>query len=143
MAKMIITRGYWVDWICVFDKQPNIKEIRAEQARIVKYLQNYLTRVMSKTKDPNVPCVFDEEILEWDAKKLDWGPLKSKIKDSGAVMKGKEINWLKALKWEWDQISSRPLVFNFKAYFEDKGLRFTADTKGSMTPPPPPPPPGS
>jgi hypothetical protein len=145
MATMTTTRSYWVDWICVFDKQPSVTELKSNQAKIIQYLKNYLNGLTKKSPKGSTGAsntVFNEVLLEWDAKKLIWGPLKSKIKNQGNIMLGSKNNWIKMLRWEWDQISSKPLVFNFKAYFEGNGIRYT-DVRGTMTPPPPPPPSGN
>ena len=140
---MITSRGYWVDWICAFDKPPSSSGIKSAQDEMIRYLRKYLTSIATKSKNQTIKTVYNEKVVEWDAKKLIWGPPKSKGLGQKGVKLGATTDWQKGLKWDWDQISSRPLVFNFKAYFEINGKRSTAETKGTMTPPPPPPPPGS
>lgn len=163
MAKMYTTRGYWVDWICVFDQQPSASEIKRKEKFLLDYIKNYLSKQAQK-KGAN-----DFEI--WDNARLEWIPISESLiqqilgkKGGGKTIKGTSgfpdiepeqqekiidhikkgpINWIKILKWEMTQVCSRQMIFNFKAYFEDDALRYTADTKGSMTPPPPPPPAGN
>jgi len=143
MARMITTRGYWVDWICAFDKTPSSNDIKKGQNKVTGYVQKYLENITAKSKSPEIKTVFDEKIEEWNNIKLMWGPIYSKGAKRRSVKKGVSTNWKNALKWEWDRISSKPVVFNFKAYFEIKAKRYTGELKGTMTPPPPPPPPGS
>jgi hypothetical protein len=144
MAKMTTKRCYWVDWICTFDVTPTPATLKKNKAGLELYLITYLKTLSTKSNKKSkaiFETVFDEKPLEWDQFKRTWGPLRSKSIPSGTML-GTKINWISALKWEWDQLNMDPLVFNFKAYFQNKGIRFT-DIRGSMTPPPPPPPPGN
>jgi len=143
---MITTRSYWVDWICVFNRQPSPTDLKNHQANLIQYLKKYLDG-LSKKAAKGISAVhvsvFNEKLEQWYPAELTWGPPASKLKNTGSILLGAKNKWVNILKWEWDQVSSKPLVFNFKAYFETNGKRYTAETKGSMTPPPPPPPPGS
>lgn len=140
MATMNTTRSYWVDWICTFDKQPTASDIKKKHTQMKKYIVGYLNDLpkqsIKNTKNNSAP--LDEKWEEWDTAILKWVP-------SDSAPKGlKDSNyWIQTLKIEWDQINSKPLVYNCKAYFEDKSWRYTGERKGSMTPPKPPDPPGS
>jgi len=153
VTKMFTNRCYWVDWICVFNQLPSATELKSIQPKMKLYLQQYLKGLTSKTikgiGGVNT-TVFDEKMAQWYPLKLKWGPLskpKTQKKTANILTKKKPIErnrWIDTLTCEWDQVSSKEeLVFNFKAYFDNNGNRYTAETKGSMTPPPPPPPPGT
>jgi hypothetical protein len=138
MAKMTTKRCYWVDWICTFDKSPTKAELKAQESRMKRYLKNYLapfSSTLDKKGKATSATAVSEELLKWNEKKLTWELFLGNPKTL-------KINWAEVLKPEWDQLSMDPRVFNFKAFFEVKDIRYT-DIRGSMTPPPPPPPPGN
>lgn len=142
MAIMKTTRSYWVDWICTFDKQPGTWDIKKKHTKMKKYIVGYLKdlpkAVPVNTKDVN--ATLDEKWETWDPVSLRWNPSVSSKKSQAT---GGPEYWIQLLKIEWDRISLNPLVYNCKAYFENKSTRYTGEQKGTMTPPQPPPPPGS
>jgi hypothetical protein len=164
MPKMYTTRGYWVDWICVFDKQPSAQEINRKETFLVNYLKSYLSKVaktMSKGRGFEI----------WDQVKLEWVPMQPNLINRIAGVKGVRTtitgvsgfppveveeqlkivdqlkkptpNWKNILDWDFEIVCTRQMVYHFKAWFEGNDIRYTSETKGTMTPPPPPPPPGS
>ena len=141
MSIMNTTRSYWVDWICTFDNQPKAWDIKKIHAQMKKYIIDYLNDLpkisLKNTKNKSAP--LDEKWEEWNTAELKWLPCEKKKKKTG----GDSNYWIQTLKIEWDQISFKPLIYNCKAYFEDKNKRYTGEQKGSMTPPKPPDPPGS
>lgn len=141
MATMNTTRSYWVDWICTFDKQPSASDIKKKHAKMEKYIVGYLNDLTKKSlKDTKgSSATLDEKWEAWDSVKLRWRPSVSAQKTPGIT---DSKYWIQMLKIEWDQINSKPLVYNCKAYFENKYRRYTGEQKGSMTPPKPPDPPG-
>ena len=146
MAKMTVTRNYWVDWICAFDKYPTQKEIGIHKKFVRDYIAIYLSG-FGKTRA--IP-----EIELWDRKQIKWNRLaatrsatskKLDVDDQLFIKQAMKIPssyWNKILKVEWEQLGSKPMLFAFRAYFEDNNRRYT-ETRSSMTPPQPPPPPGS
>ena len=145
MVKMTTTRGYWVDWICVFDKQPLPKELKTMQDKMERYLKAYLTALANKPAYGTTGIfgtVSDGKLEVWNSKTCKLDSLDLNIKNKGNIQSGVIIDWKKVLHPQWVQISFKPFVFNFKAYFEDNGMRYN-NGRGTLTPPPPPPPPGS
>jgi len=145
MANVTVTRNYWVDWICAFDRYPTQKEIAKHKKWLIDYIKKYLST--GKTR-------AIQEFERWDIKQNQWvpiNPLGSKAirgldPEDGAFIKWAmntpSSYWEKILKIEWEQLGPRPMVFAFRAYFEDDDRRYT-ETRSTLNPPTPPPPPGS
>lgn len=142
MTTMTTNRCYWVDWICLFDKQPTPKAIQQKYSRMKKYIEGYLKDLPTIKDTKEVPPPLLEYQEEWDAVKLKWCRKSPSSKSVASNKSSTAADWIKLLKMEWDQMSDKPRVYNFKAYFESDKKRYTGNTKGTMTPPAPPTPPG-
>ncbi|HEX5026764.1 MAG TPA: hypothetical protein VFV68_15900 [Agriterribacter sp.] len=147
MTIMTTSRCYWVDWICLFDKQPTPKDIQQKYSRMKEYIEGYLKNLSQKqAKGPvGTSSSPGQTWEEWDRKKLKWCPIPPPAATKGMQNLPKTgKDWIALLHMEWDQMNDAPRVYNFKAYFEahKSKKRYTGDTKGSMTPPAPPTPPG-
>src|SRR4030095_15581718 len=120
MARMTVTRNFWVDWICAFDRYPTQNEIDVQK----KFLLDYVDVYLSDQENIKAP----EGLLRWDKPQMRWlphnakSPVKLSSEEQSSIAFSKKIPkgyWRKILKVEWEQVCSKPFIFAFRLYFED------------------------